>query len=64
MPCTCKAYTFPHRPGSGFCEDPGEEPDECSDCPNHVETRDPYSTGDHWYSIIECELTNCPWGKE
>lgn len=64
--CTCAAYRFPHRAGSGKCADPGPAPRWCSECPHGREVRDPYATGDYLYSVIECELevTGCPWGKD
>jgi hypothetical protein len=64
-PCSCAAYRFPHRAGSGACTDPGPEPASCRDCSFSYEERDPYGTGDRWYSLTECGNDNgCPWGKE
>lgn len=63
-PCRCAAYSFPHRAGSGKCNDPGEEPGSCKECPHSVSVRDPYGTGDRWYSEPECNYGSpCPWGK-
>ena len=63
-PCNCNAYAFPHRANSGKCEDPGEDPGSCDNCPNSSSTSDPYATNDHWYSITECNLNeSCPWGR-
>lgn len=65
-PCRCAAYRFPHRAGSGACTDPGPEPRDCFSCDYGYDLRDPYGTGDRWYSIRECgrEDDGCPWGKE
>lgn len=62
-PCKCAAYKFPHRAGSGKCIDPGEAPKNCGECMHSIEVKDPYSTGDGWYSIAECGAANCPWNK-
>lgn len=63
--CACVAYPFPHRAGSGKCDDPGPAPASCSECHNHLHLRDPYGTGDGWYTLIECRLDSygdpCPW---
>lgn len=60
--CQCAEYPFPHRPGGGRCDDPGERPASCDDCPHGYPLADPYLTGDRWYKIIECGLGHCPWG--
>lgn len=64
-PCRCVAYAYPHRPKSGKCEDPGPMP-ECCDCAYGREVKDPFGTGDRWYTEIECGAPRqvCPWGKE
>jgi hypothetical protein len=62
--CTCTAYQFPHRAGGGDCIDPGDAPDSCSRCAYGQIIRDPFCTGDHWYSEIECRLDDCPWSME
>jgi hypothetical protein len=62
MSCNCVAYKFPHRPGGGKCQDPGEMP-ECNDCAFALIVHDPYGSGDSWYSEVECTLKQCPWGK-
>lgn len=51
-PCTCEAWGFPHRPGSGDCHG-----HNMADCPYPRYVRDPYGTGDHWYRWVEhgCE---------
>jgi len=59
MNCTCSVYKFPHRPGSGSCEIP-----DCKDCVYGRVERDPFATGDKWYSEIHCTALKCPWGKE
>ena len=64
-PCNCNAYAFPHRANSGKCEDPGEDPGSCADCDNCSVEKDPYGTGDHWFSAMECNLNEpCPWGHD
>lgn len=30
--CTCDAFPFPHRPGSGKCQGEEEEGYDCEDC--------------------------------
>lgn len=62
--CACAAYPFPHRAGSGKCDDPGQEPETCADCPHSVMERDPYCTGDGWFVATICGVELCPWGKE
>ncbi len=62
--CTCAAYPFPHRAGGGHCSDPGERPESCRQCMHGIEIRDPYATGDYWYTEIECNLGECPWHME
>lgn len=57
--CTCNAYAFPHRAGGGACKDPGHKPSSCSECSRGKMVRDPYGTGDRWYSISTCE--GCLW---
>lgn len=50
-PCRCDAYPFPHRHGSGDCEECG-----CANapyCEHWVPVHDPYGTGDHWYVEYE-----------
>lgn len=60
--CHCNAYSFPHRAGSGSCEDPGEQPRDCGACGYRDSTNDPFGTGDFWYATGECEAPNgCPW---
>ncbi len=58
MNCTCSAYKFPHRPGSGVCNIP-----ECDDCEFVNIVHDPFATGDHLYYELECTLHKCPWNK-
>lgn len=60
--CNCAAYKFPHRAGSGSCTDPGQAPSGCGECGNYSTLRDPYGTGDSWYSLSECMANECPWG--
>lgn len=59
MNCTCNAYKFPHRPGSGECQIP-----ECKNCQWGQIEVDPHNTGDKWYREIHCNALKCPWGKE
>jgi hypothetical protein len=54
-PCSCVAYPFPHRPGSGDCSDPGPEPRSCEDCSG-------LRVGDYGYTFCEHDLGYCPWG--
>lgn len=54
-PCTCVAYPFPHRAGSGDCTDPGPAPESCDDC--HA-----LRVGDYGYRICEHDCGYCPWG--
>lgn len=62
-PCTCDAYKFPHRPGSGKCDNPGPNPGECCKCSYAGQEKDPYGTGDRWYSVTVCNHPRgCPWG--
>lgn len=62
-PCQCVAYKFPHRAGSGKCNNPGRKPEECADCVYSGRESDPYATGDHWYSVTVCTFKGaCPWG--
>lgn len=47
-PCTCEAYGFPHRDGSGDCYG-----HDLADCPAPDVVVDPYGTGDHWYRWVD-----------
>lgn len=34
----------------------------CGECENSIEVRDPYCTGDSWYTVYECRLIDsCPY---
>ena len=51
MNCTCDAYDFPHRVGSGACDECGCE--DAPECEHWIAVRDPYATGDHNYIEYE-----------
>lgn len=68
MNCNCQAYGFPHRPLGGRCDgsdalnkvfEKGEACQNCNDC---IETRDPFCTGDFWFSERDCggRADSCP----
>jgi len=64
--CHCAAYKFPHRYESGMCSAPecvaaDETCPMCSECEYSHTERDPYGTGDNWFSLTECTLNYCPW---
>jgi len=60
-PCTCKAYSFPHRSGGGRCQNPGgdfESPRSCGACAFNAGL----TPCMHGLDYI-CSLDQCPWGK-
>ena len=61
--CYCNAYPFPHRAGSGKCDDPGKQPSGCGECKYGKRETDPYGTGDRWFSQMECcsPTGDCQW---
>ena len=59
-PCTCAAYPFPHRPGSGHCSDPGPEPRNCDACRYARLVREPFDVFGAPL-VTECGLSACPW---
>ena len=64
-PCSCNAYAFPHRANGGKCDAPGDDPKSCSNCEHSSSEKDPYGTGDRWYSTISCDIGYaCPWGHD
>lgn len=68
MTCNCPAYRFPHRHGGGSCNCPEPvtssekgNPPACCECQYSRTQRDPYGTGDHWFTLTDCRLDYCPW---
>ena len=59
-PCTCGAYPFPHRPGSGHCSDPGEDPGLCEECRYSRLVREPFDVFGAPL-VTECAIGDCPW---
>ena len=51
MICNCDAYPFPHRLGSGACDECGCP--NAPECGHWIRTADPFGTGDSW--MVEFE---------
>lgn len=46
-------------------DDLEDDPGCCEDCDYSECVSDPYATGDHWHTLIECNYNSaCPWGHD